>query len=158
MKRRANIGTVPWITADGTLDLAELPIDATLKQTLSGDIDRFRSGCVLLGSMASGSRPEAGVHLIGLLRYYASDLERLEIVAEQLVHFRHESSAHALLGEIRRVKSSNSTRRYLDQVLRSLAHLPRHLVDPGLQDLADDTSFSPKMRAKFRDLLNIERW
>lgn len=158
MKPRTKIGSVPWITADGTLDLAEFPIDSILRQTLSPEFDRFRSGCMLLGSMAARRRPEAGVYLIGLLRYYASDLERLEVVAEQLAHFPHESSAHALLAEIRRVKSSNTTRRYLDRVLRSLALFPGRLVDPGLEDLADDTSFSPKMRAKFRHAVeSVER-
>lgn len=83
MKPRAKIGSVPWITAEGTLDLAEFPIDSILKQTVSGDFDQFYSGCVLLGSMAGGSRPEAGVYLIGLLRYYASDLARLEVVADR---------------------------------------------------------------------------
>ena len=153
MNTRRKTGSLPWVTPDGTLDLGVFPIDSLLKQALSPEIDQFRSGCVLLGSMAAGSRPEAGVYLVGLLRYYDSDLQRLEVVAEQLAHFRHDSSADALLAEIRRVRSSNTTRRYLDQVLRSLARLPRHLVAAGLEDLADDTSFSSKMRAKLRDVL-----
>jgi hypothetical protein len=73
------------------------------------------------------------------------------VIAGQLGHFPHESSANALLAEIRRVRSSNITRRYLDRVLRSLAVLPPHLIKSGLEVLAEDTSFSPKMRAKFRN-------
>ena len=87
--------------------------------------------------------------MVGLMQYFAADLQRLAVVADQLSHFRHESSANALFAELRRIKSSNSTRRYLDQVLRSVTRLPRHLVSEGLEDLAYDTSFSVKMRAKF---------
>ena len=153
MRTRSKIASMPWMTPDATLDLAVFPIDSILKQALSPEFDQFRSGCILLGSMAGGSRPEAGVYLVGLLRYYASDLQRLEVVAEQLAHFRDDSSAHALLAELRRVKSSNTTRRYLGRVLRSLARFPSRLVKPALEDLANDTSFSAKIRAKFRDVL-----
>jgi hypothetical protein len=159
MKRDRGIEAIPWLTAEGTLDLAGFPLDSLLKETLSAQFDRFRSGCVLLGSMAGGGRAEAGVYLVGLMRYYASDLTRLTVVVEQLAHFPHASSAEALLAELRRVKSSNATRRYLNQVLRSVTRFPRHLVSGGLQDLAYDTFFSSKMRAKFLDALEtIERW
>jgi hypothetical protein len=158
MKLVTNLGSVSWITADGFLDLAELPIDSILRQTLSPEFAEFRSACMLLGSMATRTREEAGVYLIGLLRYYGSDLRRLEVIADELGHFPREPSADALLAELRRVKSSNTTRRYLDRVLRSLTRLPAHLVDAGLRDLADDTSFSPKMRAKFREAFERIRW
>jgi len=139
------------MTAKGTIDLAELPINGILKQAIDPEFERFRSACVLLGSMAGAGRLEAGLYLIGLLGCYASDLQRLEVIAGQLAHFHHESSANALLAEIRRVRSSNTTRRYLDRLLRSLADLPLRLVKSGLEILAEDTSFSSNMRAKFRN-------
>jgi hypothetical protein len=140
-----------WITPDG-INLAEMPVDFILRQTLNSDFERFRSGCTMLGSMARTGRLEAGVYLIGLLGYYASDLRRLEVIADQLGHFRHAASANTLLAEIRRVKNSNATRRYLDWVLRSLALLPTDFVKSGLQALAEDSSFSSKMRARFWDI------
>jgi len=151
MNANSNAGFPRWMTAEGTIDLAELPIDGILKQAIDPQFERFRSACVFLGSMVGAGRLEAGLYLIGLLGYYASDLQRLEVIAEQLGHFPHESSANALLTEIRRIRSSNTTRRYLDRVLRSLAVLPLHLVKSGLEVLAEDTSFSPKMRVKFRN-------
>lgn len=151
MKGNRKLGNPPWITAEGTIDLTKMPIDFLLRQAIDAEFEQFRSACQLLGSMANAGRLEAGLYLIGLLGYYASDLQRLEVIAEELRHFPDESSANALFAEIRRVKSSNTTRRYLDQVLRSLATLPPHLVKSGLEGLADDTSFSPKMRAKLRD-------
>ena len=158
MKADRNIESIPWITAEGMLDLGKIPVDSILRDTLNPEFERFRSGCVLLGSMAGSGRAEAGVHLVGLMQYFAADLQRLEVVADQLSHFRHESSANVLFAELRRIKSSNSTRRYLDQVLRSVTRLPRHLVSDGLEDLAYDTSFSVKMRAKFSHALeSIQR-
>jgi hypothetical protein len=151
MNGKRNIGFPRWITAEGTIDLAELPIDGILKQAIDPEFERFHSACRLLGSMAGAGRLEAGLYLIGLLGCYASDLQRLEVIAGQLAHFPHESSANALLGEIRRVRNSNTTRRYLDRVLQSLAVLPLHLVKSELEVLAEDTSFSPRMRAKFRN-------
>jgi hypothetical protein len=151
MKGNGNVGSPRWITAEGTIDLAQLPIDNILKQAIDPEFEWFRSACALLGCMARGGRLEAGLYLIGLLGWYASDLQRLGVIAEQLAHFPHESSANALLAEIRRVRSSNTTRRYLDRVLRSLAVLPFDLVESGLEVLAEDTSFSSKMRAKFRN-------
>jgi len=151
MNVNSNVGFPRWMTAEGTLDLAELPIDGILKQAIDPEFERFRSACELLGCMARAGRREAGVYLIGLLGCYPSDLQRLEVIAGQLGHFPHESSANALLAEIRRVRSSNTTRRYLDRLLRSLADLPLHLVKSGLEILAEDTSFSSNMRAKFRN-------
>jgi hypothetical protein len=149
MNGNSNVGFPRWITAEGTIDLAKLPIDGILREAIDPEFERFRSACVLLGSMASAGRLEAGLYLIGLLACYASDLQKLEVIAEQLGHFPHESSANALLAEIRRVRSSNTTRRYLGRVLQSLSVLPLHLVKSGLEVLAEDTSFSSKMRAKF---------
>jgi len=57
---------------------------------------------------------------------------------------------HRLFGEFRRVKSSNTTRRYLGAVIKALSQMPPELVEAGFEAMADDTSFSPKMRAKFR--------
>lgn len=153
MKRPSKDRSVPWITPDGYLDFGKLPVDSILRQTLSSEIEAFRSGCRVLGSMVANGRSEAGVYLVGLLRYYGDELERLEVIVEELGRFQHESSAEALLGELRRVKSSNKTRRYLDRVLRSIERLPEHLVKSGLRELIGDTTFTPRMRAKFRAAL-----
>lgn len=66
---------VPWITKDGYLDLKKIPIDDILKQTLSEDFDKFRSGCRILQSMDNPERIEAGIYLLGLLQHYRNDLE-----------------------------------------------------------------------------------
>jgi hypothetical protein len=148
--RRSNQGRPSWITSEGYFDFEKFPIDSVLRQAIDTDGQRFRTGCRVLGSMAAAGRVEAGVFLVGLLRYYGADLDRLGEVVEQLRFFAHESSAGALLAELRRVKSSNTTRRYLDRVLRSLTYFPATLVEDRLRELAADPAFSPKMRAKLR--------
>ena len=44
-------------------------------------------------------------------------------------------------------------RRYLDAVLSAITMLPAPLVREGLEALADDATFSYKMRAKFREAI-----
>ena len=144
---------VPWLTADGTLDLTKFPIEPLLRQALDPDHGSYRSACTLLGSMCAAGRTEAGVHLLGLLQFYQDDLLRLTVVVENLTHFREPESVRALVNELHRVKSSNSTRGYLASVLRSLSRSPASLVQGSLRALAEDRSFSVKMHQKFNAVL-----
>ena len=148
----------PWITEDGCFDPTKYPLDGVLAQTLSNDEGEFRSGCRLLQSMASQGRTEAGVCLLGLAHCYAENLERLSIIAECLGHFNCRASTELLLAELRRVKSSNSTRCYIKRVLEAVSHFPYEMVGEGLERLADDSSFSYKMRQKFRGLADELRF
>ena len=104
---------------------------------------------MFLGSMVSHGRADAGVFLLGLLRYYEHDLGRLEVIVEALRAFRNERCATALFHELRRVKGSNATRRYLDHVITTLTRFPVHMVEDGFRVLAADPSFSHRMRVKF---------
>ena len=61
--------------------------------------------------------------------------------------------ADLLFSELKRVKSSNTTRRYLATVINVLSSMPSELIEDGFQTLAEDSSFSPKMRDKFRAVL-----
>lgn len=152
-RQASPLAALPWVTEDGALDPAKFPIEGLLRQSLDQGLDRFRAGCSMLRLLCSVGRAEAGVYLLGLLRFYQADLERLAVVVESLAGFRTPESAEALFNELRRVKSDNSTRRYLDVVLRVLSGFPRQHIEVGLRVLADDDSFSYKMRRKFRDVL-----
>jgi hypothetical protein len=157
-KKRRDIPRVPWITDSGTLDPTKFPIEPVLRQTLSRNFDEFRSGCVFLGTMAYQGRVDAEVYLLGLLQHYQDDLGRIEVVVEALGHVQNQACAAALFAELRRLKASNATRRYLDQVIRALARFPRELVEAKFQALAADRSFSYRMRAKFATILGaVER-
>ena len=151
----APLQSAPWITAEGYFDPSKFPIERVLVQALSSDDREFRAGCSMLGSMVNFDRLEAGVYLLGLFQYYSSDLRRLAVVVEQLGQFHHETAAVALLSEFRRVKSSNATRGYLKIVLEALSRFPGSMVQPELEELATDTSFSPKLRAMFRKVSEL---
>ncbi len=62
-----------------------------------------------------------------------------------------EGCVRVLFDELKRVKSTNSTRRYLNEVIDVLSRMPPELVLSGFEELADDKSFTPRMRAKFQD-------
>ena len=103
--------------------------------------------------MYGHGRAEAGVFLLGLLVNCEDNWERRIRIVEALRGIATRPCADLLFGELRRVKSSNTTRRYLGAVIEVLSLMPPELVRAGFEALADDKSFSPKMRDKFRAVL-----
>ena len=140
---------VPWITPDGFFDPAKFPIEVPIRQCLDPVSAELGHGFRLLGSMALHGRVDAGIFLMGLLRYHENDLATATVVVECLKDFHDARCADALAGELRRVPSSNRTRRYLDAVINALRLLPAELVEGRFEELARDPAFSPRMRAKF---------
>ncbi len=153
MKDKKLFGNITWIADDDNLDLAKFPIDSILKQALSGDVDEFRSGVTLLRAMHSCGRDEAGIFLLGLFVACCENMERRHLIVEALQGVNTKACADLLFAELRRVKSSNTTRRYLAAVIEVLASMPPNLVQEGFTLLANDNSFSQKMRAKFEEAI-----
>lgn len=106
--------------------------------------------CRTLATMLSHGRTEAGIYLLGLLRYYQDDLSTLGTVVEGLGQFRDPRCAAALFDELRRVPSSNKTRGYLNIVISALLRFPAEMVQDGFRALSKDSTFSYRMRAKFK--------
>ena len=154
-RRLSGPGSVPWLTAEGALDFRRFPIDVPTRQCVDPSAEAFGHGCRFLGSMASHGRVDAGIFLLGLLRYYEQDLGAATIVVESLAEFQDPRCAAALFGELHRVTSSNTTRRYLDTVIKSLSRLPADMVQERFTALSRETAFSYKMRAKFRDVAEM---
>jgi hypothetical protein len=144
---------IPWITREGCLDPAKLPIDGVLKQALSDDKQEFRTGLNMLHSMYGHGRTEAGVFLLGVLVNCEDNWEKRIEIVEAMTRIHTKPCADLLFGELKRVKSSNTTRRYLGAVIKVLSSMPSELVEAGFESLADDTSFGSKMRDKFREAL-----
>jgi len=107
----------------------------------------------LLRTMCGHGRREAGIFLLGLLLASDDNLERRGLIVEALGVVRTKPCADLLFAELRRVKSSNTTRRYLAMVIKVLASMPRELIEDGFADLAADKCFSQKMRDKFRAVI-----
>ncbi len=153
MNAKKLLGNATWISKDGDLDPAKFPIDGTLKQALSSDMGQFRSGLNMLGSMCAHGRDEAGIFLLGLWVACNDDLERRSLIVEALGGVNTKACADLLFAELKRVKSSNTTRRYLAAVNKVLASMPSELVQEGFTSLANDTSFSQKLRAMFKEVI-----
>jgi len=148
------IGKATWITNDGFFDPAKYPIDGVLTQALDADSAKLRSAVTLLRSMYDHGRREAGVYLLGLLvASDGDDLERRAVIVEALRDVRTQPCANLLFGELRRVRSTNTTRRYLATVIEVLAAMPSELIEDGFAELAADKAFSQKMRDKFRAVI-----
>lgn len=152
--RPAWLPKVPWITEEGYLDLTRLPLDSLVRQALSSDPQEAGRAWRTLGSMQQSGCREAGVFLLGLLACLPDAWDRRTVLVKCLKGFREPGCVAYLFGELKRVKGSNTTRRYLDAVLETLASLPRELVEEGFEELIEESGFSPLMRVKFRAILD----
>jgi hypothetical protein len=150
MDPRKLFGNVPLFTKEGYFDPAQFPIESVLKQALSDDDHEFRAGLSMLRSMYGNGRTEAGVFLLGVLVNCEDKWEKRIWIVEVMTGMHTKPFADLLFGELKRVKSSNTTRRYLGAVIKVLSSMPSELIAEGFETLAEDRSFSPKMRDKFR--------
>ena len=108
----------------------------------------------MLSSMYGHGRTEAGVLLLGVLVNCEDHWEKRIKIVEAMSGIHTKPCADLLFGELKRVKSSNTTRRYLVAVINVLSLMPSELVEEGFEILAEDRSFSHKMRDKFRAVLD----
>ena len=103
--------------------------------------------------MYGHGRTEAGIFLLGVLVNCEDHWEKRSMVVEAMTGIHTKPCADLLFGELKRVEVSNTTRRYLRTVIQVLATMPLKLIEQGFETLAEDRSFSPKMREKFRAVL-----
>lgn len=148
---------VPWITQDGCIDLTKIPIESTLKESLGHDLDRFSGACRMLSSMAYAGREDAVVFLYGLLVYYGDDITMKAEVVDALGLVKTHQTAGLLFKELHNTTSSNSTRRYIDCILRALEGFPLESIEEGLEALLSDSKWSYRMKSRFRGILERRR-
>lgn len=156
-KLRANPSGVPWITKNGNIDIAKLPIEPILEQAVGNVPDEFRqelrSACHVLTTMASSGRAEAGVFLCGLLGFYEDDVEKKMVVVDALGRLNSRQAATVLFGELDKIVSSASTRVYIGAVLKALRHFPADLIVPDFQRMLQDKKWTYRMKDKFEEIL-----
>lgn len=145
--------SVPWVTEDGFLDMAKFPIDSTLKQTLSKNDDDFISSCRTLTSMYVAGKFEAAIFLYGLLIQNNENIERKESIVEALGHVKTKESADLLFRELHQTISSNSTRNYINAILKSLKRFPLENISEGFEKLLLEKRWSYRMKNKFKAIL-----
>ena len=144
----------PWMNERGQLLPENLPLDSTLARALSRDKRECREAVRLLGVMQHAGRIEAGIYLMGLLAGAQDDWEWRTAIAEALHGFDNDGCARLLFCELRTVKGSNTTRRYRDAVLESLATLPAGLTSAGFEAMLEDPTCSQRTRDKVRCILD----
>jgi len=108
----------------------------------------------LLGVMQHAGRIEAGIYLMGLLAGAPDDWEWRTAIVEALHGFDIEGCARLLFCELRAVKGSNTTRRYRDAVLKTLATLPAESTRAGFAAMLEDPTCSQRTRDKVRCILD----
>jgi hypothetical protein len=138
----------PWLNERGELLPEKLLLDSTLARAISGDKRECREAVRLLGVMQQSGRVEAGIYLLGLLAGAPDDWEWRAAIVEALHGFNIEGCARLLFGELRAVKGSNTTRRYRDAVLKTLAALPAGLTRAGFAAMLEDPTCSQRTRDK----------
>jgi hypothetical protein len=146
----AELPAVPWLV-DGALDMAKIPLEYNYKTALGPDREEALNSLRVIAAATSHGRPEASVFLMGFLVNLPLDNWEMRIeTVEALRDSETERCAALLFSELRRVKSSNTTRRYINTIIKVLARFPARLTRGEFDALADDRSFSPKLRQKFR--------
>jgi len=144
----------PWLNARGEILLAKLPLDSTLARAIGGDTRERREAVRLLGLMQQSGRVEAGIYLMGLLADAPDDWEWRTAIVEALHGFDTEGCARLLFCELRAVKGSNTTRRYRDAALKTLASLSAGLTRAGFAAMLDDPTCSQRTRDKVLCILD----
>lgn len=148
---------VPWMTKDGLFDLAKFPIESILRQAVGNNAEQFRSACTLLSVMYSSGRTEAGVFLLGLLKFCGNDMVKKAQVVDALKHVPSRQAADLLFEELELTESSNSSRGYINAILKTLQAFPRQIVEEGFHRLLSESRWSYKMKRRFQEILeNIE--
>ena len=138
------------IIDDGFRDPTNFTIDPILKLALSDDPHEFGWAVQVLRAMYNHGRTEAGVFLVGLLRTCGDKWEKRRVIANALFDLQTEAVVHVMFDELRQVKNTNWTRRYLRELIDVLSSMPPSLVRSGFEELAQDKSLTDRMRAKFR--------
>lgn len=152
-----DLPNLPWLTEEG-INFSKVPLDLVARQALAPTIEEVRGACGVLAQIACVGRLDADVYLIGLLRYYQDHPERRRAVVNALGLSTSAAAADALADEFRRVESSNTTRTYLNSVLKALSRMGPELAVPRLEALAEEPGFSARMRTKFRETAMRIEW
>lgn len=146
---KADLPDLPWMI-DGRVDMKKVPLGHDFETAVGRDAELARNSIDVLGVASAYGRVEATVFLMGLLAYLPGDDWGMRIaIVESIRMTRTRRCAALLFSELRRVKSSNTTRRYLNTIIDALLHFPERLVREEFESLSRDKTFSAKMRHKF---------
>jgi len=103
--------------------------------------------------MYNDGRIEAGVFLMGLLLSCGDEWQKRSAIITARHDVQTEACVKVLFGQLKTAKNTTAMRRYLNEVINVLSSMPPNLVRQGFEELANDSSFTHRMRAKFDDVV-----
>ncbi len=135
------------------INISNLPIDNIFQTALSDNKDDFEGALSLLSLLYNNGRLEAAVFLLGLLfNCSENDFDRRSVIIKSLKGFNSKAFVEILIFELKRVKKSNSSRKYITLILKILFSMPKNLIEIRFIELSNDKDFSHRMRQKFNEL------
>ena len=143
----------PWIRNDGGIDFKKVPIEAALHNVIEGNNDELRGRCGVLAFMYNEGKKEAAIFLYGLIAQNYNDIARKEIIIKSLKDIETKEAAEILFRELKDIDSNNTTRGYIDEILKVLKHYPTEIIRDGFESLLRDKKWSIKMKRKFEEVL-----
>ena len=147
-------GKPPWIGKDGGIDLLKIPIDSVLRRSVLEGDKEFRGACSVLRAVYQAGRMEAGIYLYGLFIHNYGNMARKELLVSALSDVPTKESASILFRELNYVESNNTTRGYINSILKSLSRYPKDITYDGFVALLNDRKWSYKMKKKFAEIIN----
>jgi len=102
--------------------------------------------------MCGTGRVDAGVFLLGLIWRHSNEYSRLVLIVNALESFERPETVKALASELRRVKGSSLTRRYLRRIIEVLGRFPSELAGETIEQLSMDPTVGAKFREHLKEL------
>ena len=143
----------PWIRNDGGIDFKQIPIEAALHNVIDGNNDELRGRCGALAFMYTEGKKEAAIFLYGLMAHNYNDIVRKEIIVKSFKDIETKEAAEILFRELNSIDSNNTTRKYIDEILKVLKNYPTELIKDRLELLMRDKKWSIRMKRKFEEVL-----
>ena len=103
--------------------------------------------------MYNEGKKEAAIFLYGLVAQNYSNITRKEIIIKSFKHIETKEAAEILFNELNNIVSDNTTRRYIDEILKVLKHYPNEMIKDGFESLLHDKKWSIRMKRKFEEVL-----
>ena len=144
---------VPWTRNDGGIDFKKIPIEAALHNVIDGNDDELRGRCGVLAFMYNEGKKEAAIFLYGLIAQNYNNIARKEIIIKSYKDIETKEAAEILFRELKYIVSDNTTRRYIDEILKVLKNYPTEIIKDGFESLLRDKKWSIKMKRKFEEVL-----
>jgi len=153
LKRLKREYNVPWIAETGEFDYSLYPIEHPTKDSLSIVDQKFVNACRILGLMTRENRIDAGMFLIGLIIYYKGNIERLEILVENLKYFKIKICSDFLFAELLMTENIIDNKKYLDLIVDLLGQFPQEIVKEKFVNFSIDNRFNDSMRKRFLKII-----